>query len=55
MSAADMRGDQRNYGQFNEEFDDEMAGAYKKKGKNLRGRKGKYYEQVDDEDQTFLQ
>jgi hypothetical protein len=26
-----------------------------KKRKNMRGRKGKYYSQVDDEDQTFLE
>jgi hypothetical protein len=26
-----------------------------KRRKNMRGRKGKYYSQVDDEDQTFLE
>lgn len=54
LSAANMRGDQRNYGQFGDtEMDDEFPQGYKKK-KNMRGRKGKYYSQVDDEDQNFL-
>lgn len=54
MSAANTRGDQRAYGNINDDFDDEFPNAYKKK-KNMRGRKGKYYSQVDDEDQTFLE
>lgn len=54
ISAANTRGDQRAYGNINDDFDDEFANAYKKK-KNMRGRKGKYYSQVDDEDQTFLE
>ena len=57
MSAANMRGDQGNYGQFGAtdgEGDSEYLTGYKKK-KNMRGRKGKYYSQVDDEDQNFLE
>ena len=49
---ANMRNDQRQYG-TNQGDDEETPGAYKKR-KNMRGRKGKYYSQVDDEDQTFL-
>lgn len=57
MSAANMRGDQGNYGKFGAtdgEGDNEYLTGYKKK-KNMRGRKGKYYSQVDDEDQNFLE
>jgi|LauGreDrversion4_2_1035121.scaffolds.fasta_scaffold303640_1 hypothetical protein len=57
LNAANLRGDQRNYGQFGNtdgDIDNEyMAGSKKKK--NMRGRKGKYYSQVDDEDQNFLE
>jgi hypothetical protein len=49
MSAANMRGDQRLYGMPGDEVDDEYYHGQKKK-KNMRGRKGKYYSQVDDED-----
>lgn len=55
MSAANMRGDQRNYGLMSDEDADEFYQGYNKKKKNMRGRKGKYYSQVDDEDQTFLE
>ena len=53
-----MRGDQRLYGTLGEGTDDDDLGsAYggSKRRKNMRGRKGKYYSQVDDEDQTFLE
>jgi|APCry1669189241_1035207.scaffolds.fasta_scaffold14546_2 hypothetical protein len=52
MNMANMRNDQRQYGTTQGE--DETPGNYKKR-KNMRGRKGKYYSQVDDEDQTFLE
>ena len=35
-------------------MDNEYTAGYKKR-KNMRGRKGKYYSQVDDEDQNFLE
>ena len=57
MTAANLRGDQRNYGNFgtnDSDMDNEYAAGYKKR-KNMRGRKGKYYSQVDDEDQNFLE
>ena len=47
MNMANMRNDQRLYGTTQGE--DETPGNYKKR-KNMRGRKGKYYSQVDDED-----
>lgn len=55
MSTANMRGDQRVYGKFDDDYEnDSQFGGYKRR-KNMRGRKGKYYSQVDDEDQTFLE
>ena len=53
MSEADMRADQRLYGKIGDDETDYGGGP--KKRKNMRGRKGKYYSQVDDEDQTFLE
>jgi hypothetical protein len=53
MNMANMRNDQRQYGTTQGEDDYDVPGA--KKRKNMRGRKSKYYSQVDDEDQTFLE
>lgn len=50
-SPADIRGNQGNYGLFGTPTDGEgeYSAGYKKK-KYMRGRKGKYYNQVEDED-----
>lgn len=53
MNMANMRGDQRNYGKQGDYEEDPPV--MNKRRKNMRGRKGKYYSQVDDEDQTFLE
>lgn len=53
MNPAEERNELRYQTQMGDNTDDGMTSARKKN--RMRGRKGKYYEQVDDEDQTFLQ
>lgn len=52
QNMANMRKDQRIYGNQGDTNDDTSVN-YKRR-KNMRGRKGKYYSQVDEEDQDFL-
>lgn len=48
---ADERGDSRYLNKLgNDQLDDELLISNQRKKNRLRGRKGKYYEQVDDED-----
>ena len=51
---AEERKESRHYGKLQED-DDEETPLNGKKKKQMRGRKGKYYSQVDDEDQSFLE
>eukprot|EP00347_Sterkiella_histriomuscorum_P011390 403372642 len=51
---ADERNDMRYLNKLGGDTTDQELGFSSRKKNRLRGRKGKYYEQVDDEDQTFL-
>ena len=51
---ADERNDARYITKMGNEDEEDAPHSSRKKNR-LRGRKGKYYEQVDDEDQSFLQ
>ena len=51
---AEERKESRVYGKVQDD-DDENTPLNGKKKKQMRGRKGKYYSQVDDEDQSFLE
>lgn len=50
---ADERNDSRYMTKLGNEDEEDVPHSSRKKNR-LRGRKGKYYEQVDDEDQSFL-
>lgn len=52
LNMANLRKEGRLYGTQGDTNNDQSIN-YKRK-KNMRGRKGKYYSQVDEEDQDFL-
>lgn len=54
LDIAGIRNENRAYGTKGDNDDDSQNANYKRR-KTMRGRKGKYYSQVDAEDQNFLE